>query len=52
MKTSLSQQIEAKRRQLANAPLHSRRRHLIWYQLHELMLRELRKEIRGDRRTA
>jgi len=51
MKQSLQEMIEAKRRQLANAPPHSRRRHFIWYQLHELMLRELRREIRGDRRT-
>jgi hypothetical protein len=52
MKASLAEMIESKKRQLANAPPHSRRRHHIWYQLHELMLRELRKEIREDRKAA
>jgi hypothetical protein len=49
MKQSLAEQIEAKKRALANTKPRSHMRLKLHWELRELMLRELRKEIRMDR---
>lgn len=46
---NLDEQIEAKKRQLDRTRPHSERRTILFAQLRELVLKQLRREIRKDR---
>jgi hypothetical protein len=49
---SLARQIEDTSRELARTPLRSHRRVILFVRLRELILKQLRKEIRQERRAA